>query len=400
MYILFFVVHLFFAYLFYLLGAYFEAAGFVLLWVISLVFFSPFRLSKNSSDTEYAGPNDRVDKVKSTVREAIISFFSKQALFVSIITTYMALIGIVYSGGAYFWIELLTFISWLIFFISGIWLFLVYQSFLWSKIIQKIAETHISILGALLIFWVLLTSESVSLFYSISSVFSAVYLLSFLLRADLNTAKRQIYGIFSWLLIYLVILVWWIYLFGSISLFSAVTLLFIYWIFVFEGVSIQYLKPFREAARAMSLFGLYVATIAYFFLLFHSEWSWASVFTLLVSLAFNVYVHSRFENYPSLVFSTIIPVPLFYFFFGFSETFLGYVVSSAVITLWLTFFWRIIRTSYRGDEYVFQTVAMIVLIMNTISHAWRVWIDGVFQYSLILLLFSLLSFISYLQIRK
>ena len=57
------------------------------------------------------------------------------------------------------------------------------------------------------------------------------------------------------------------------------------------------------------------------------------VLGLLLSLAFNVYVHSRFENYPSLVFSTIIPVPLYYFFFGISENFWTFLISSFLVTI-------------------------------------------------------------------
>ena len=121
---------------------------------------------------------------------------------------------------------------------------------------------------------------------------------------------------------------------------------------------------------------------------------------LFLSLAFNVYVHARFENYPSLVFSTLIPVPIYFFFFGFSENFWSFLISSFLLTLGLTFFGRIIRTSYRGDEFVFQTVAMLVLLGSTISFGWRVGIQGIFEYSILLLLFSGMLFVSYLQIRK
>lgn len=131
-----------------------------------------------------------------------------------------------------------------------------------------------------------------------------------------------------------------------------------------------------------------------------TENSYWLVFFLLLSLAFNVYVHARFENYPSLVFSTLIPVPLYFFFFGFSENFWSFLISSFLLTLGLTFFGRIVRTSYRGDEYVFQTVAILVLIGSTISFGWRVGIVGIFEYSVLLLLFSGMIFVSYLQIRK
>lgn len=43
---------------------------------------------------------------------------------------------------------------------------------------------------------------------------------------------------------------------------------------------------------------------------------------LLVSLSFNVYVHTRFENYPSLVFAVVIPIILYAAYIGQPETFL------------------------------------------------------------------------------
>ncbi len=215
-----------------------------------------------------------------------------------------------------------------------------------------------------------------------------------------------------WLLLHIVfhILILWIvfllncvlgmiYIFDGIDWSTAVVFLFLYSIAFFEGVSFPQFKAFREPIRALSLLWLYISTISISIFMFTENSYWL-VFFLLLSLAFNVYVHARFENYPSLVFSTIIPVPLYFFFFGFSENFWSFLISSFLLTLGLTFFGRIVRTSYRGDEYVFQTVAMIVLLGSTISFGWRVGIVGIFEYSVLLLLFSGMIFVSYLQIRK
>jgi hypothetical protein len=43
---------------------------------------------------------------------------------------------------------------------------------------------------------------------------------------------------------------------------------------------------------------------------------------------------------------------------------------------------------------------MCVLVGNVIYYGWRVGIAGIFEYSVLLLLFSFVTFISYLQIRK
>lgn len=211
--------------------------------------------------------------------------------------------------------------------------------------------------------------------------------------------RKLIYSMVFWLLFFLSCILWVLYFRKAVSWSVVSVFLFLYSVVFFEWVSFPQFKIFREPIRAISLLGLYLSTVSMGILLFTNGSYWF-VFFLILSLAFNIYVHSRFENYPSLVFSTLIPVPLYYFFFGISVSFWGFLISSLLMTLGLTFFWRVIRTSYRWDEFVFQSVAILVLVGNTVSYGWRVGINGIFEYSILLLLFSIVIFTSYLQIRK
>lgn len=334
-----------------------------------------------------------------SVRDAIVSFFSRQALFLSIITTDIALIGIVYGGGVFFHVSLSFFITGFILFLSIIWLILVYKKYFQIPLLAQISEIHIPILSLLLLLWYFLQDGPISFSYSLSFLSTTAFFLVFLFQTEMSFVKKQLYGIFIWLVLYINFLVWFVCIFQNISWQGITTFLFLYSVLFFELVSLPKFKIYRESIRAISLLWLYISTLSYFFLLFQTSSYWIVLF-LLLSLAFNVYVHARFENYPSLVFSTIIPVPIYYFFFWISETFWTFLISSVCITLWLTFFWRIVRTANRRDEYVFQTVAILVLVWNTISFGWRVGIINIFQYSVILLMFSFLTFVSYLQIRK
>ena len=399
MYILFFLVHIFFAYLLFLLDAYFEAWAFILLWITSLIFFSPFRFSRSHSDIETNHIENTETSLKNSIQDGVVSFFSKQALFLSIITTNIALLGIIYSGESFTWIQISTFISSYIILISFFWIWVIYKKFFQIPLLSQISEIHIPVLSCLLFLWYYFQGETLDVWYSISFLSSAVFFTYFLKKTELSFVKKQLYGIFIWFFLYITSIIWFIFLFGNIAWEWITTLLFIYSVVLFEWVSFAWYKTFRESVRAVSLLWLFISTISYFFLLFQNSSYWIVLF-LLLSLIFNIYIHARFENYPSLIFSTIIPVPLYYFFFGFSETFGGFLLSLVCIGLGITFFWRIIRTPYKWDEYVFQSVAVLVFIGNTLSFGWRIWIHWILEYSVILLLFSILTFVSYLQIRK
>lgn len=66
MYILFLFVHLFFAYLLYLLDANVEAVGFVFLGVISLILFSPYKIfGRKKAEDITTSIQDKVGEVKS-----------------------------------------------------------------------------------------------------------------------------------------------------------------------------------------------------------------------------------------------------------------------------------------------------------------------------------------------
>jgi len=335
-YILFFIVHLFFAYLLYLLGAYFEAGAFVLLGVGSIILFSPYKFFRHK-DEHRDSISETVSHVESSVTQGIISFFSEQALFLSIVTTDIALTGIVYGGESIFGINVSEFISGFAILLGISGAVLVFMKYLQSKTVRQIVEIHVPILGFFLLVGYFLQGENFDWWYALAFLCTAVFLGTLVYRGDLSNVRRQVYSLVFWVLSYLTIIVWMMFIGGPMSWNAVTTFLFLYSIAFFEGVSFPQFKVFRESIRAISLLGLYLSTVSYGILLFTHESYWTVLF-LLLSLAFNVYVHARFENYPSLVFSTVIPVPLYYFFFGISDNFWGFMVSSLLVTLGLTFF--------------------------------------------------------------
>lgn len=400
MYLLFLFVHLFFAYLLYLIDAKLEAVGFVFLGIISLILFSPYKIfGRRKAESIHSSLKETVGEVKSWVSNTIISFFSRQALFFSIFTADIAIMGIVYWGTSIFWIQLSLFIPYFILFLSFCFIVLVLLNRIQSNTLRQIIEVHPLIFSIFLLIDLFLLWGKPDLLYNIAFTGYSFFLSILLLKWNSTPIKKQIYALLFWVVFLIHWNIWLIYFFTWFSWSTAAFFLFFYSVAFFEGVSVSQFKIFRESIRAISLLWLYISTISIGIFMFIENSYW-SVFFLFLSLAFNTYVHAQYENYPSLVFSTLIPVPLYYFFFWISENFWSFLISSFLLTLGLTFFWRIIRTPYRGDEYVFQTVAMLVLLGNTISFWWRVGIVGIFENSILLLLFSGMIFVSYLQIRK
>ncbi len=383
----------------YLLHATFEAIAFVILGIGSLVLFSPHKIWAQKESQKKDFSENSVSKFNDSLVNTVISFFSKQALFFSIVTADIAIIGIVYGGEFIFNIPISSFISYFTIAITVSGIAAIYLRYFKSNTIKSIVKLHVPIIGLLLFIGYFLQNSLPDLPYLISFSTSLFFLWVVVLKWEYELQLKMIYALVFWIILYLTTLLWILFFNDSVSWGVVFMLLFLYSVIFFEGVSVEYFKTLREPIRAISLIWLYISTIAFWILLFKDESYWF-VLGLLLSLAFNVYVHSRFENYPSLVFSTIIPVPLYYFFFGISENFWTFLISSFLVTIWLTFFWRIIRTPYRWDEYVFQSVAILVLIGNIVYYGWNVGIAGIFEYSILLLLFSFLIFMSYLQIRK
>ena len=121
---------------------------------------------------------------------------------------------------------------------------------------------------------------------------------------------------------------------------------------------------------------------------------------LIISSFFNFYVHRRFENYPSLLFTAITPFILIWVFFLPPSTLGNYILYCIFIGGGGTLLGRIFRTQYMYDEYIFQTVTIGALLASTGYYFIIAGFEGVLQISSILLMFSGILFISFLQIRK
>jgi hypothetical protein len=214
------------------------------------------------------------------------------------------------------------------------------------------------------------------------------------------TTKKEInISIFLGILFFLLYIIHTILLFlPEYLLFSCIIAISLLSIVFFEVTTLHWFQKVRSLVRTFSLFLSYFSLI---FLWYYSIiWYLLSIPILLIQLFFQIYVHRKYENYPSLLFSSIVPICIYLFFFSPPHTFLAAIFHALCIFLLLTFLWRIVRTGYQYDEYVFQTVATGTILVLLGSYLFRFSERTLPEISWILLLFSISFFVSYFQIRK
>jgi hypothetical protein len=120
----------------------------------------------------------------------------------------------------------------------------------------------------------------------------------------------------------------------------------------------------------------------------------------VVVTVFNLFVHRKFENYPSLFMAVFAPVAPVLTYISAPAGLIEYIITAGVTAGLVTFLGRVLRTRYSYDEYVYQALAILLMIIFTGEYVYTVGFQGVLQISCILLLFSILFFVSFLQIRN
>ena len=106
----------------------------------------------------------------------VISFFSKQALFLSIVTADIAIIGIVYGGESIFNIPISSFISYFTIAISVSGIAAIYLRYFKSNTVKSIVKLHVPIIGLLLFIGYFLQNSRPHLPYLISFSTSLFFL--------------------------------------------------------------------------------------------------------------------------------------------------------------------------------------------------------------------------------
>jgi hypothetical protein len=121
---------------------------------------------------------------------------------------------------------------------------------------------------------------------------------------------------------------------------------------------------------------------------------------LAVVTVFNLFVHRKFENYPSLFIAVLAPVAPVLTYVSAPTSLIQYIITAGITAGLVTLLGRVLRTHYSYDEYVYQALAILLLIIFTGEYLYVAGFQGVLQISCILLLFSILFFVSFLQIRN
>lgn len=401
MYLLFLFVHLFFSFLLYTTGSIVWWIVFIVLWIASFFFFSPFSFfhSKKQEDSNQRPEVSVSNKLRKKLSRGIVDFFKNYIFISALVLLYLSIFWMIYGLSDILFFSVQEFIT-----ITSCCYAAVYCIL---RFFHGKSERLYGFLEINLLIFTLFSLVSSGVNFPLSGFLESLsygflgvaWLYRLWSNETLSKARLHLSALLTWILFYVWILTTIFLLFPNPTLLMIVGVTSIYSISSFEIVEFQGLQRSRQFVRILWLFLSYISICILGFLSFQEE-SIMVIPLLLLMLFFQVYVHRRYENYPSLLFSTLIPVWIYLFFFTQPTSFFFFLVFSWALTLILTFFGRMVRTGYPYDEYVFQTVATISMIVSTIVYWYRVWFHSILEFSWVLLLFSVLFFVSYLQIRK
>lgn len=406
MFVLFFLVHIFFAGAFFLLNAYVEAGGFVLLGIISLFLFGPFRFWSASGQSEdQKDAASQLDNIRSKLKEQTISFFKRGIFPLSVGLFYIAIFGIVWSLSGTLHIALSAFAHDLAIVVSLLLIVAFFTPLREKSILLELGRANILVLS--LLEWGMLVnhlfSAEIPSFHLIIAVF---ILIAAIVVTFIEEYRRSAAFSHSFLLFFFI----FVYLFSTLLFLSGswfeegiwvyCMMAIVLWTGFFEIVSNKIFRECRIFVRLFSILFVYAWTIGLIGL--YTFWlvGQGVIVLLLLSFFFNVYVHQRFENYLSLLFCLLVPIAIFERIFGISENFFLTLISWGVLSFGLVFGSFMLKSSHKFDEYFFQATAIIAALIHFAAFGIVYGMMGLLYFSILLLFFSALLFVSYLRIAK
>ena len=399
MFLLFFIVHIFFVLGFFIINSTVLAWIFGILSIAGAVFFSPIRFPKKNKNTSQKTEKSNISSQSSTLflKKSYVNFFRKNILTVAVIFFYIAVTGILWSASQYFWKDFsYTLLIFLLIILSIYFIF----SLLHKKNFWEYENIFLyNLLGVWFVGTVIIIFISSG--YKITTlIFLGILISCLVLQAyrqieskKVNSAKLLFLCALLEIILLLEILI------SPVGIWQ-VSLLLITWIVYFEIGSINLFKTFRGIIRSVALILVYFATFFLWYFFVSGAIGFLEWIMLIISSFFNFYVHRRFENYPSLLFTAVTPFILIWVFFLPPSTLGNYILYCIFIGGGWTLLGRIFRTQYVYDEYIFQTITIGALLVSTGYYFFITGFEGVLQISSILLMFSGILFISFLQIRK
>jgi hypothetical protein len=397
---IFFLVHLFFATVFYILSAPIEATLFLILWIVISILFFPFSVGRVNKEESTHDVESTHTPTSARAQGIFLSFFRSYTLPLALLLFYLASFWILWSLSIGLDIAFKTLAVWFI--CSNI----LASLFLKNKINQRIGggdaivDLQTWIIVAIVVI-LLLVNIANYWYHELLLSLATGLLLFFHAKALGKSEKKNHATLFFMGGVFFSVVTFQIFLGIIVSETIRIQwiLLLSLWIIGFEVAGLPTIRRLQSIGRIMALFLVYGGTSFAIGVHIFTADLW-QLPVLVIATVFNLFVHRRFENYPSLFMAVFAPITPILTYISAPTGLMEYILTASIACWWITFLGRVLRTRYNYDEYVYQALAILLLIIFTIEHLVMGGFQWVLQISCILLLFSILFFVSFLQIRN
>ena len=402
MYILFFVINLIFAALFFLYPSEYwwpkiiESIFFLIIWALMFFYFSPFYFWKNKESEVFEDKISLKEKAKK-----IIPMFQKLSYIIAFLFFYSSLYWISYS----FWGSLFPYFTLAI----SSALFIIFLSFLKN---QKMVANLIfrsnfmvfSFINILLFVKHLAYSDQIEYIFTINSSLSLIWMLSTLVFDNLmEKYKKNAFYVYFLTYLYFFAFFYIRYYFHVSYYLLGLYLWFILWVMYFDFLTKwKKLAKYDVISKYYWIFLNYIVCLFALVYLFIWDNIWAILLILIWQVLFHFVAHYRFKNYISFVFVllsliflyTKIFMPLRYFDFLYM---LFFIYLLPFVYIWYSY---VIKNFHEYDNYFIHFLAIFFSVISIMLYFGYSKDFEILHISVIFLLQSILLFWSFVKLKS
>lgn len=401
MYIFFLFINLAISFIFYIFSGFIESVIFFIMWIVLFIYFSPFRVSKEKSNTKKTNLLEKFNINKNFFLKIVIPNIQKATYIIAFLFFYLSLYWISYSfsGDLFSIFTLIISLTLIILFFYTLKqnnkvIFLIFRSnfivysmlylvfyihyfFVWNEI------NYIFVINSLLsIFWIicLLFFDKAYLFFrrNLLYIYSLFYLFVFILFYLSYLFKIEFYILFTYL---------WMIL--SIIYFEYLP-------------KIKELKIFDYTSKYFSIILNYTILLYSMILLFNLNYISEVLLILFIGILFNIYIHFKFENYLSFSF-VIATIILFYikFFIGLDiKDFISYIIFIFSLPFIFIFYTYLVKIKFINDNYFIHYSGLLFSLATILFYLFKFQDFDILHISILFLIESMLFLASFVKLKK
>lgn len=407
MYFLFSLINIFFAFFFFLFWRLLEAGVFWILAIVFFLYFSPLISIFSKKEKQ-----EIIQKKSKFSLKDTIFYLKKGSYYLSFSLFYLSLYGIIYGVSlTYGFSDFFSIFQYITFGIScmviGIFFYFFQKKLPWRETLFLIFRSNViifTILYGLLMVAFLFGDKKPDMYFAFNTILSLLWLVTILMFDDfIGYRKKYLYNatlfyLFLYLFFYHTIL------FPFLDVYKIL-------LYVMSGLSLLYfeffprisfIKPFAIISRYVGVGMNYIAFLGLFFALIYHPLDpfYSSLF--LFSLLFHYFIHQRFCNYISysaflfgilfLVVQFFAPLEALWFF-----SYCLFVFLVPTLFIGSTYVWA---TKHPLDIYLLHYTGLLFTIVFIFYYFISVSEPQILSISTVFLFESLLSFASYLRLKK